>query len=470
MPNDDQVRSWPYPRLDDADPRVALPDTDRQYHIELAPGELAEYILLPGDQDRIERIATHADRHRDAASATVSSPRSPGSFHGRRVSVVSTGIGTDNVEIVLAEILAITTRPTFIRIGSCGVLRDDIELGDLVVTTGAVRLESTTSFFVHDGYPAVADYGAVAALVEAAASPRAHRSTSGITATAPGFYGAQGRPIPQLPIRYPDLAAEMRRPAGHQLRDGGLGAARARRPRRLPRRRRLHRLRTANDGRFVQGEQKDRAEAACIDTGLEALRLLAEMDEAVTAAGARHWRPSLWARTWHPRAERSKDGSPDARPAPPPDPATGREEEGRTMVQAYCVKDKKKVEMNNPVKITMKNGKPATKGTCPKCGNKRLPHRRLTATRSQAGAPVSTGALRFPRAPVRVQSAGHDWEERRRPQVDVRPRPPLPSADGSRGARLQRPSAPTCVSRHRSRSSSHHPMRRPAAPQEDPRG
>ncbi len=48
-------------------------------------------------------------------------------------------------------------------------------------------------------------------------------------------------------------------------------------------------------GRFVQGEQKDRAEAACIDTGLEALRLLAEMDEAVIAAGARQWRPSLWA-------------------------------------------------------------------------------------------------------------------------------------------------------------------------------
>jgi Domain of unknown function (DUF5679) len=60
----------------------------------------------------------------------------------------------------------------------------------------------------------------------------------------------------------------------------------------------------------------------------------------------------------------------DARPTPPPDPAARREEEGRTMVQAYCVKDKMKVEMNNPVKITMKNGKPATQGICPKCGNK----------------------------------------------------------------------------------------------------
>jgi hypothetical protein len=47
-------------------------------------------------------------------------------------------------------------------------------------------------------------------------------------------------------------------------------------------------------GAFVQGEQRDRAEAACIDTGLEALSLLAEMDEAVHAQGALHWRPSLW--------------------------------------------------------------------------------------------------------------------------------------------------------------------------------
>ena len=279
--------------MPNADHRVALPDSERQYHIALGPGELAEYILLPGDQDRIERIAERLtdiemrQRHREFASVT-------GRFRGRRVSAVSTGIGTDNVEITLAEILAITTHPTFIRIGSCGVLQDGIELGDLVVTTGAVRLESTTSFFVHDGYPAVADYGAVAALVEAA-----HRLGypvhTGITATAPGFFGAQGRPIPQLPIRFPDLAAEMRdqrvinfeMEASAVLVLAGLAGCHA------------GVVCTAyaqrTTGRFVQGEQKDRAEAACIDTGLEALGLLADMDEAVIAAGARQWRPSLWA-------------------------------------------------------------------------------------------------------------------------------------------------------------------------------
>ena len=123
-----------------SDRRIAIPAGERQYHIGLGPGELAEYILLPGDPDRTSRIASRFEsielehRHREFASAT-------GRFRGRRVSVVSTGIGTDNVEIVVAEILAITERPTFVRVGSCGALQPEIGLGDLVISSGAVRLE-----------------------------------------------------------------------------------------------------------------------------------------------------------------------------------------------------------------------------------------------------------------------------------------------------------------------------------------
>ena len=158
--------------MPNADHRVALPVGERQYHISLGPGELAEYILLPGDPDRTARIASRLDsielerRHREFATVT-------GMYRGERVSVVSTGIGTDNVEIVVAEILAITERPTFIRVGSCGALQPEIGLGDLIISSGAVRLEATTSFFVHDGYPAIADYEAIVALVEAAAGARA---------------------------------------------------------------------------------------------------------------------------------------------------------------------------------------------------------------------------------------------------------------------------------------------------------
>jgi len=278
--------------LPNADHRVALPVGERQYHIGLGPGELADYILLPGDQDRVPRVAARFDsierehRHREFASVT-------GTYRGQRVSVVSTGIGTDNVEIVVAEILAIVERPSLIRIGSCGALQPGMELGDLVISTGAVRLETTSAWFVHDGYPAVADYEALLALSEAAAS-LGHRHHVGLTATSPGFFGAQGRPIPQLPIRYPDLAEDMARQGvlNFEMEASALLVLAA-----LARCRAgvvcaVYAKRTTGD--FVVGEAKERAEAACVETGLEGLRILAQLDRQKRAAGAERWRPSLW--------------------------------------------------------------------------------------------------------------------------------------------------------------------------------
>jgi len=277
------------------DRRIAVRAGERQYHIELGPGELAEYILLPGDPDRTSRIASRFEsielerRHREFASVT-------GMFRGQRVSVVSTGIGTDNVEIVMAEILAITEQPTIIRVGSCGALQPEMRLGDLAITNGAVRLDATTSFFVHDGYPAVAHYEAVAALVEAA-ERLGHRYHIGITATAPGFYAAQGRPIPQLPIRYPDLAEEMarQRVMNFEMEASALLVLAT-----------LARCRAGvvcavfanrTTGEFVSGDQQDAAEAACVETGLEGLLVLADMDRQKREAGTDRWRPSLWKHT-----------------------------------------------------------------------------------------------------------------------------------------------------------------------------
>jgi uridine phosphorylase len=209
------------------------------------------------------------------------------------VSVVSTGIGTDNVEIAVAEILAITQRPTFIRVGSCGALRPEMDLGDLAITTGGVRLETTTSWYVHDGYPAVADHEAVLALIEAA-ERLGHRYHVGVTATAPGFFGAQGRPIPQLPIRYPDLAEDMARQrvmnfemeASALLVFASLAGCRAGVVCAV--------FANRTTGEFIGGSMKDAAEAACVDTGLESLLVLAEMDAQKRTASTDRWRPSLW--------------------------------------------------------------------------------------------------------------------------------------------------------------------------------
>jgi uridine phosphorylase len=277
--------------LPSADHRVALPVGERQYHIGLGPGELAEYILLPGDPERTAKIARLLDnvelerQHREFASVT-------GTYRGQRVSIVSTGIGTDNVEIVVAEILAITLHPTFIRVGSCGGLQPEMALGDLVITTGAVRLETTTSWYVHDGYPAVADYEAVLALIEAA-ERLGKRYHVGVTATAPGFFGAQGRPIPQLPIRYPDLADDMarQRVMNFEMEASALlvlaGLARCRAGVVCA----VYAQRTTGD--FVTGAAKDAAEAACVETGLESLQILAGIDRRKQEMATDHWRPSL---------------------------------------------------------------------------------------------------------------------------------------------------------------------------------
>ena len=193
-----------------SDRRIAIPEGERQYHIGLGPGELAEYILLPGDPDRTARIATRFEsielehRHREFAIGHrhVSRPARVG--RARPASARTTSRSSWRRSWRSRRV-----RPSS---GSARAGRSSrrCSLGDLAITTGAVRLEATTSFFVHDGYPAVADYEAVAALIEAA-ERLGHRYHVGVTATAPGFFGAQGRPIPQLPIRYPDLAEDMAR-------------------------------------------------------------------------------------------------------------------------------------------------------------------------------------------------------------------------------------------------------------------
>ena len=254
----------------------------RQYHIALERGELAEFVLLVGDPGRVSKVASRFDRvelerhNREIATAT-------GVYRDMPVSVMSTGMGTDNVEIVLAEVMEITDRPTFIRIGSSGALQPEIALGDLVISTGAVRLENTTDFYVHPGYPAIAHREVVWAL-EAASRRLGASYHVGLTATASGFYAPQGRAMRTLPVRYPELTEELRRQrvanlemessalfvlaglAG--LRSGTVCAAYAQRI----------------DGTFLEGAAKEAAESRCIDVGLAGIRLLWEIDSSADGA------------------------------------------------------------------------------------------------------------------------------------------------------------------------------------------
>lgn len=170
---------------------------------------MAPRILLCGDPGRAEKVAARFSRvrlerrHREFVTFT-------GVHAGRPITVLGTGIGPDNTEIAVVELAQIVRDPVLVRIGSCGALQPRIRLGDLVITTGAVRLENTSTFFVPEGYPAVAHHEIVRALVEAAAA-LGLRHHVGLTATAPGFYGAQSRRAPGFEPRYKDLPGELGR-------------------------------------------------------------------------------------------------------------------------------------------------------------------------------------------------------------------------------------------------------------------
>jgi uridine phosphorylase len=175
----------------------------RQYHIDLKEGEVASNVLLCGDYSRADKVARHFDtikikrRNREFVTYT-------GNYKKMPVTVMGTGIGPANTEIALVEISQIAKNLNIIRVGSCGGLQKNTELGDLVISTAALRLENTSLFFVPEGYPAVAHYEVVQALAEAAGDLK-HKHHIGLTATAPGFYAAQGRSVNGFPILTADM-------------------------------------------------------------------------------------------------------------------------------------------------------------------------------------------------------------------------------------------------------------------------
>lgn len=269
--------------------------TGKQYHIGAGPGDVAPRILLVGDPARADKVAqrferVHARRtNREYVTIT-------GDYKGEPLTVTATGIGCDNTEIAFIELSQCVESPTFIRVGSCGALAPGIALGDLVISSGAVKLESTSSYFVPEGYPSVAHHECVVALIEATADLRGRGVHVGLTATASGFYGAQGRQVPGFPPRDPELPAKLGAMgvknmemeasllftlAGLRgLRAGAICAVYANR----------------QADTFVDTDLKDRAEAACIDAGLGAFEVLSRMDARRAAAGVARWRPGLGVR------------------------------------------------------------------------------------------------------------------------------------------------------------------------------
>ncbi|WP_247009046.1 nucleoside phosphorylase [Halorientalis litorea] len=263
------------------------PNDDQQYHLEVQSGDVADTALLPGNPERVGKITAEWDdsdvvaSHREYRTAT-------GSYEGTPISVTSTGIGSPSAAIAVEELARVGT-DTLIRVGSCGAIREEASVGDLVITRGAVRQEGTSEEYVREDYPAVADHAVVAALV-AAAERLDYDYHVGLTCSTDSFYAGQGRPgFEDFEARGSEELVEELRAANvinfemeasailtlanvYGLRAGAVCTVYANR---------------------VTGEFRTEGERRAAETASLATHLLAKMDERVEESGAGAWHAGL---------------------------------------------------------------------------------------------------------------------------------------------------------------------------------
>lgn len=202
------------------------------YHLNLHPDQLADDVILVGDPGRVDLIASYFDKievkrqNRELVTRT-------GWFNGKRITALSTGMGTDNLDIVMNELdtlanIDLTTRMpkeehrtlNLIRLGTCGALQPDIEVEESYVATRyAIGLDGLLYFYekhkevnlveLRDAFIKHMDYPKDLPLPYAVEGSKelfdrlAEGYQQGITATAPGFYGPQGRTL-RMHLTYPE--------------------------------------------------------------------------------------------------------------------------------------------------------------------------------------------------------------------------------------------------------------------------
>jgi len=202
------------------------------YHLDARPGEIAENIITVGDPARVKEVSKHFDKvevklnHREFVTHT-------GWLGKKRISVISTGIGTDNIDIVMNELDALVNidfsnrtinselkQLNIVRIGTSGSLQANIPVDSFVASTHGLGIDNLMNFYIHDNneeekqllhsfvtqtqlhsrfsFPYIA--GAAMALIK----HFVEGFHQGITVTCPGFYGPQGRVL-RLGVTSPQL-------------------------------------------------------------------------------------------------------------------------------------------------------------------------------------------------------------------------------------------------------------------------
>lgn len=168
-----------------------------QYHLQIRTGDVGRYVILPGDPKRCKKIAKYFDDAHLVADSREFVTYT-GYLDGEKVSVTSTGIGGPSAAIAIEE-LVLCKADTFIRVGTCGGMELDVKGGDIVVATGAIRMEGTSREYAPIEYPAVPDFDVTNALVKACRNLGFSYHT-GVVQSKDSFYG-QHEPG-RMPVSY----------------------------------------------------------------------------------------------------------------------------------------------------------------------------------------------------------------------------------------------------------------------------
>ena len=162
----------------------------KQYHIHLKPGDIGKYVLLPGDPARSDRVAKYLD-NAELVANNREHRTFTGYYKGVRVSVTSTGMGCPSAAIAAEELMNIGAE-CLIRIGSSAALQDGISIGDLMISTGSMKNEGTSRFYVPDCFPSVPDFDLTRTIIDTAREMQPELKGKvfyGINASDDAFYG-----------------------------------------------------------------------------------------------------------------------------------------------------------------------------------------------------------------------------------------------------------------------------------------
>jgi uridine phosphorylase len=161
-------------------------ENELMHHIKCKIGDVGRYVLLPGDPGRVAKIAAYLDN-----AVHIQTNREyevwTGYLDGKKVSVMSTGMGGPSAAIGLEELKMIGA-DTFIRIGTCGGIDPELEPGTLIIPTGAIRKDGTGREYVPIEFPAVPNFDLVSALKDAAKKLK-KKSALGVVECKDSYYG-----------------------------------------------------------------------------------------------------------------------------------------------------------------------------------------------------------------------------------------------------------------------------------------